>query len=257
MKKFIIVLIAVVAVIFAIFYFSTKPLVTTAEGFLKAVNDNNLTKAESFLTTGFKKSINGAQLSNYLVTYDIYGYKDIDFGLNRRINFKGNSATLKGTITDKNGQKAPIIFTFKKDKGQWKIAGIQKVLTKQEKERLIKKAKAIKAYTTLSRLTMHILAVASKDNNFKILYNYISKKWQKEISVEDLQKNYGVFYKNKINLLILDKIKPTLTTININKKGILTLKGYYIVGKNRVLFDQKYIIEDKKWKLVALSVEIH
>ncbi len=106
--------------------------------------------------------------------------------MDRRIYFKDNKATIKGVITDRNGQKASIIFTLKKEKDNWKIAGIQKVLTKKEKEELIKKEKAIKAYTLLAKLTMHTLATASKDNNFKILYNYISKKWQKEVSVEDL-----------------------------------------------------------------------
>jgi len=257
MKNFIKILAAILVLVLVGFYFVTKPLVNRAEDFLIAVNDNNLTKTESFLTDKFKKNTPKTKLANYLITYGIYGYKDIDFSFfGRKVSFGNDMGEVKGTITSKNGEEAPIRFSLKKEKGVWKISGIEKVLGKAEKEKIYKEKKAIIAYTKLSQLTIHMLGLSTKDNNFKILHDYISKKWQKEVTVEALQKTYGVFYKNKINLIALDKVVPKLTYINIDKNGILTIKGYYNVGKNKVYFLQSYIVEDKKWKLVALSVEI-
>lgn len=260
MKKIVFGLVVLALLVVGGFFFLTQPLVTTAKGFFRAVNENNMTKVVSYLSQGFKANTTNAQLANYLVSYKIINHKSVNFGLDRKIELQGKErgklATLKGRITSSDGTTSPIKLTFQKERDGWKIFAIEKKLTKKEQEEKAKEAKIRAEYTQLSRISMHYLAQASHDNNMTILYNQISKRWQKSATVEDLNKSYGVFHEKKINLLALDKVVPTLTTINIDKNNILTLAGYYIAGKNRIFFKQKYVVEDKVWKLVAMGVEI-
>ena len=260
MKKIILGLVAILLAVGATFYFFTQPMVKTANGFFKAVNEDNISKVENYLSEGFRANTTRQQLAQYLIDYNIVNHKSVHFGFNRKIDFDGKNAgkvgTLNGSIMTKNGEVSPLKLVLNKEKGEWKIFFIEKALTKSEQEAKAKKAKVIADYTKLSRISMHYLAQSVADKNMTVLYKNISKVWQKEASVKDLDKTYGVFSKNGVNLLALDQVSPTLTSANVNKKGILTLGGYYVAGKNKVHFLEKFIAEEKVWKLVALSVEI-
>jgi len=256
MKTFLKIFASLIVLLLVGFYFFTQPLVNRAKDFFNVVNENNLTKTEEFFSTNFKKSIPKVAIANYLVSYGIYGSKDVVFGLDRRISLNLKEASLKGTLVNKDSSKSSIKVSFIKEDGKWQISSIEKVLTKAEKEKLAKEKKIYLSYLNLSRTTIHYLGSSVKDNNFTTLYNYISDKWKKETSSKELKKAYGVFHDKHIKLSLLDKLAPNLTYIKIDKDGYLTLKGFYLVGKQKVFFVQKYILEKKKWKLVGLSVTI-
>ena len=260
MKKIILGLITIVLLVGAAFFYLTQPMVNTANNFFKAVNEDNISKVENYLSEGFRANTTRQQLAKYLVDYNIVKHQAVNFGFNRKINFDGENAgkvgILNGTIMTKDGQISPLKLVLNKEKGEWKIFFIEKALTKSEQEAKVKKDKVIADYTKLSRISMHYLAQSVADKNMTVLHKNISKVWQKEASIKDLDKIYGVFSKNGVNLLALDQVAPTLTSVNVNKEGVLMLGGYYVAGKNKVHFLEKYIAEDKVWKLVALSVEI-
>ena len=260
MKKVILGLVVFLIVIGVIFYLFTQPMVKTANGFFKAVNEDNISKVESYLSEGFRVNTTRQQLVQYLADYNILNHKSVHFGVNRKINFDGKDAgrvgTLNGSIMTKDGEISPLKLVLNKEKEVWKIFSIEKGLTKAEQELKAKKEKVLAEYIRLSRISMHYLGQSVADKNMTVLHQNISKVWQKEVSVKDLNKIYGVFSQNGVNFLALDQIAPVLNFADISKNGVLTLDGYYVAGEKKVHFLEKYIVEDKVWKLVVLSVEI-
>jgi len=264
MKKFLLGFLVLIVALFGIYFYMTQPLVKTANGFFNAIKEDNLTKVETYLSEGFKANTTSKQLAEYLVNYKIVNYKAVKFGLLARrikvdfndMNSTGNEGTISGTITTNDGITSPLKLVFQKEKNEWKIFFIEKELSKNEKEESARKQKLISEYTQLARVSIHQLGAAIKDKNMTILHDSISEMWKKQATVKDLDKIYGVFYKKGVNLIVLDKVVPALTTANVDKQGVLTLVGFYQVTGNKVHFTQKYIPENKIWKLVGLSVNI-
>ena len=254
MKKILLVLFVMLLGILGTYYYVTLPMVKVADGFFHSIKENNISKAEQYLSEGFKKNTSIQELSQYLVRYGMNDYQSLRWGYKRviDINKGGKSGHLEGVMTSKDGVRSPIKVLFKKEHGSWKLFALEKVLSKKE----IAQQKLLGEYTKLARISMHYLGKAVSDNNMTILYQNISKFWQKETSVKALKKTYGVFIEKKVNLLALDKLSPKLTGVGVSKKEILTLSGYYSLGKNALYFTQKFIPEKNVWKLVGLSVQI-
>lgn len=254
-KKLKILFVAILGMV-ALYYYVASTLVDVADDFFKAIKSDNLVKVESYLSKDFKKNTSRKQLAQYLVGYHLTDYKDLSWGF-RRVIHLNMSGQLDGTVTSKDGVESPIHLAFKREDGEWKIFAMEKELNKKEIAEQKAKQKALLKYTTLARVSMHHLGVAIKENNMSKLYENIAEVWKKETTVEDLNKTYGVFIEKKVNLLSLDKVSPRLTVTTLNKKGILTLSGYYLIGKkNAIYFTHKYIAEKRVWRLVGLSIEI-
>ena len=254
MKKFLGLLLALIIGVAGTYYYLTLAMVNTADNFFASVKENNLSKAENYLSEGFKKNTPQATLVQYLRNYHISDYQEIHWGYKRVIHMadQGKSARLEGVIVDKAGVSSPLVLQLKKEQGVWKIFAIQKVLTDAEK----KEQKILAEYKQMARLSLHTLGEALHDNNMSKFYESISEIWQKETSVKELNKIYGVFKEKGVNLLALDRAVPQLTVASIDKNQILTLGGYYVFGKNRLIFREKYVVQKRVWKLAGLSIEI-
>ncbi len=255
MKKFLMVLLVIGLGIFGAYYYVTLSMVNVANDFFKSVKAKNMVQAETYLSKGFKKNTSLKQLEQYLVNYKLNDYQKLSWGYKRIIdlntsNFAKNGS-LEGTIVSKNNVSSPLKLQFKQEAGVWKLFTLEKVLSKEE----IAQQKLIKNYTTLARISLHTLGLAVKENNMSILYNDISKAWQKETNATELNKAYGVFVKKKVNFAPLDKVSPTLTSANVAKNGLLTLQGYYPLGKQVLSFKYDYLPENKIWKLAGLSLQ--
>ena len=255
MKKFLLVLLVIGLGIFGAYYYITLSMVNVADDFFKSVKAKNMVQAEKYLSKGFKANTSSAQLKQYLVGYKLNDYKELKWSYKRLIDLNssnfGKSGRIEGTIVSKDNVSSPLKLQFKQEAGVWKIFALEKVLSKKE----IAQQKLLKDYTTLARITLHMLGKAVEENNMTILYNNISTVWQKDTNVTKLNKAYGVFVEKKVNFLPLDKFSPVLTIANIAKNGLLTLAGYYNLGKQVLYFEYKYVPENKVWKLAGLSIK--
>ena len=255
MKKFLLGLLIIGLGIFGAYYYVTLSMVNVADDFFKSVKAKNIAQAETYLSKEFKANTSTEQLVQYLLAYKLNNYKELNWGYKRTIDLNtsnfGKSGALEGTIVTEDNVSSPLKMQFKQESGVWKIFALEKVLSKEE----IQKQKLLQGYTTLARTSIYILGKAVQENNMTILYNNIAKQWQKEVSVEKLEKAYGVFVEKKVNLLPLNKVSPILTKVNIEKNGLLTIAGYYPLGKTNLYFKNNYIIENKIWKLVGLAIQ--
>lgn len=255
MKKFLLGLLVIGLGIFGAYYYVTLSMVNVADSFFESVKAKNMAQAEQYLSKEFKENTSTAQLIQYLSVYKLNNYKKLNWGYKRTIDLNisnfGKSGALEGIIVNEDNVSSTLKMQFKQESGVWKIFALEKVLSKEE----IEKQKLIQAYTTLARVSIYTLGKAIQENNMTILYNNIAKKWQKETSVKELEKAYGVLIEKKVNLLPLNKVSPILTKVNIEKNGLLVVAGYYPLGKTNLYFATNYIIENKIWKLVGLAIE--
>lgn len=259
-KKLAIVIFSIIAIaiIVAVSYLKLNRLpLEQAKSFLSAINENNMSKIESFLSDEFKDRISKEQLADYLILNDFLNHKESNLSVVNDAKYK-DKKVISGTIINSDGSASPIKIVLKKEGNEWKIYSIEKKLTQKE---LVKKSKMLQAkqfYLQLARVNLHYLAQALHDNNMTSFYKHISKKWQEKTTTKKLEENYGVLQKKKLNLLALDKAVPVLTKIDIAKDNLLTIKGYYKIAKSkkRLYFVEKFINENKRWALVALGIVI-
>ncbi len=256
MKKFLLLLLVIALGILGAYYYITLSMVNVADAFFTTVKEeHNITKAEKYLANDFKKNTTREQLAQYLVSYKLSDYNKITWGYKRVLDFDANNfgktGSLEGTVVAKDNVASPLKLQFKQENGAWKIFALEKVLSKEE----IAQQRLINEYTALARMTIHTLGLTVKENNMSILYNTLSKRWQKETNTTKLNKAYGVFVEKKVNFLPLDKVAPKLTVLNVDKNNILTLAGYYRLGKETLFFKQNYVAENKVWKLAGLALQ--
>lgn len=259
MKKVLLGLSIVIMALLGAYIFFNLSMTNVADNFFSAIKKNNLKQAESYLSKGFKATTTNEQLVQYLIQYQLDNLKYIKWDKEKllRESFlepfkKLGIRTAVATVITAKGQKASIKVYYQREGASWKIFSIEKVLSKEEQ----KEKKIIADYTKLAQINIHHLAQAVHDNNMSIFYNKLSETWKKETTVKKLNESYGIFHKNKINLLVLDKVVPKLTTLNVDKKGILVLAGVYDLGKQKVNFVQNYISENKVWKLAGMTIQI-
>ena len=254
MKKLLLVLLVAMLGVLGAYYYITLSMVNVADNFFTSVKEKNLAKAETFLSKGFKENTSRTQLAQYLVNYQMNDYKELSWGYKRIIDLetKGKSGRIEGTMVTKDGVSSPVKLQFKQEQGVWKVFALEKELSQKE----IARKKLLQDYTKLARINIHHLGQAIADNNMSKLYNNISKLWQKETNTTNLNDVYGVFVEKKVNLLPLDQVSPKLTSAGVAKNGLLTISGYYPLSEKALYFTQKYVPENKVWKLAGLSIQI-
>ena len=258
MKKFLLgLMVALVGIVGTLYYITTSNMMSVGDNFFKEINKNDIVKAEVYLAKGFKENTSRNQLLQYMINYNLKDYSSLDWSFYRKdifenINNVFKEGSLVGHIKTKSGESSELKIVFKKEEGDWKIFFLEKVLSEEEK----KKEKILADYTQLSRISIHLLAQSTAENNMTKFYNGISKVWHDETTVEKLTKIYGIFIEKKVNLLGLSKMIPKLNNVSINKSKVLTLSGFYTLPKNKIIFIEKYVIENKVWKLAGLSIQI-
>jgi hypothetical protein len=89
------------------------------------------------------------------------------------------------------------------------------------------------------------------------MHEHISHLWQRQFSVEKLDKSFESFFKFGDALMILDRYPPQFTEkAMIDENGVLILVGTYPTKPSQVYFEHHYIYEGLGWKLVALNVNV-
>ncbi|RJQ32251.1 MAG: DUF4864 domain-containing protein [Actinobacteria bacterium] len=109
-------------------YFGIKTLqapVAPIKGQLKAINDGNIEKAyNDYCSTGFKKATTFDQFKAVVeANPSIFQSKSSSF---TDVSIKNQVATVKGTITGKDGTVTKMQYQLVKETGDWKIQNFKK-----------------------------------------------------------------------------------------------------------------------------------
>ncbi len=106
--------------------------------------------------------------------------------------------------------------------------------------------------------TMMIFAKSVNEKSMKRVYDYSAKLFQKYYTLDKLNKAFQSFYKANVDLTVLKDITPIIDQGPIIKAGgrYITVKGHYPTSPSVVYFKNSYYLENGKWKLISIGVNI-
>ena len=247
-------LLLVVGLTTLIFRF-TSGMPDAAERFFAAVRSNNMTAAEAELSEGFKASTNSGTLRQFLESNSLTDVVDAEW--NSR-NISGSKGEMSGTVTTSDGGRIPLTMKFVEENEAWKIFSINKPkagLHSGEKAQLA--MPSLEQRTALVKRGMHDFALALEAKSMAPFYQSVSTLWQKQTSVEELDRVFAGFYEQDISLLALDAMLPQFDgEAQIDDDGVLVMQGRYDTDPSKVYFTQRYIQEGSDWKLIGINVNV-
>ncbi|MFK8011098.1 MAG: hypothetical protein AB8B80_03590 [Marinicellaceae bacterium] len=252
--KVIIGLVALIALaVMAAFYF-TADLPKTAEKFFTAVKNDNMTLAYSYVSNDFKKATSEQSLKSFLQKNGLDQYKSATWKNRQRENSSGQ---LVGYVLTETDVKVPISINLIKFEDDWKIHRIDKAPSGVTSQTKTPQMPSEQDLIRLTNETLWLFVKSVSQNNMELIRNQSSSLFQKQVSLEAFNDAYQSFFKFEDKLLIIENLSPQFTSkAQINKDGVLIVKGQYPLKPNPLVFTSKYLYEGYGWKLLGLNVEI-
>jgi len=256
MKKWVKILIGIVAVfvvaVSTVFYL-TSGMVDTADAFFKAIKQQDIAKARSYLSEDFKASTDEAALKNFLSKGAILNFKEASWS-NRQ--YSGGRGELNGSITTNTGGVVPVKMMFVKENNAWKIYAIQKPTAGLQSEDTSPTTPTKSDQIALVKQSMHDFVVSVGKKDMTHFRSTISQLWQKQVTTEQLNQAFKSIIDSGANWSVLDGYQPLMSSDSkVNENGILTLAGHYPTQPSEVYFEQKYIYEGVAWKLFGFNIQ--
>jgi hypothetical protein len=255
MKRLLQVLIGI-ALLFAagivIVLYLTGDMVRTADAFFDAIRRQDLAAARSSLSEDFKASTDEAALRDFLSRGALLSFKEASWS-HRQVS--GGRGELDGAVTTQAGGVVPLKLMFVKENGAWKIYAIQKPTAGLQGDQTSPAVPTPAAQVALVKASMHDFAVAVNKKTMNDFYASLSRLWQRQITVEGLNKAYASILSQTVDLTVLDRIDPIVESgASINDSGFLVLKGHFPSRPTQVAFEQKYTYEGTAWKLTGFGI---
>jgi hypothetical protein len=121
-KKILIGLGVFIFLVIIISFSATSGIVKVAEKQLNLISSGDLTSAYGLTSQEFQESVSYDKFIAYINNYEVLkNYKNHKFSSK---NIQGNTGTINGTITAKNGNVMPVEYKFVKENGNWKILSL-------------------------------------------------------------------------------------------------------------------------------------
>jgi len=266
-KKILLWIFVIMTILVTLLFWLTSGLVDTANSFFNDLQQKNYKDAyQQYTSQTFKNSMNFDQFKEFIEKTKLDEITDENW-IERET--KNSFGKIKGTITLQNGEKKPIIIFFKKVNEEWKIEKISTDISnfmKSEEDNNIPSLSISmpnnKELITLVKNDIKIFTESIQNNNMNLLYNHISKNWQKTITPEDFRKSFLPlieYAKKGLNFTLLNQQTPIIENKKLDKLNIMEIKVLYKgmpLGLNENLeFDLKYINENKEWKLIGIFLK--
>ena len=105
--------------------------------------------------------------------------------------------------------------------------------------------------------SMKVFAESVNARDMAVFYAHVSSFWQQEYTVENFEEFFSGLYDTDIDLPGLQKYRPYFSSEPyLGEDDSLVIAGYYLTGTGELLFEQRYIYEDSRWKLTGFSLDI-
>jgi hypothetical protein len=98
---------------------------------------------------------------------------------------------------------------------------------------------------------------ANLTGNYTVLHARMSKPVRDQNSPDKLKQVFKSFVDQHIDISIIAAKPPIATTpAQIDKRGVLQLRGYFDTKPARVRYELDYIQSDGEWKILGLGVRV-
>src|SRR5262249_28061069 len=101
----------------------TAGLTTAADGFVAAMKAHDLGRAKSYLAEDFRASATDPEVSQFIERSALARYAGSSWS---RRSVTNNRGTLEGTALTDSGGAIPLVISFIRERGEWKIYSIGK-----------------------------------------------------------------------------------------------------------------------------------
>ena len=259
-KKILLALIALGVIGVTLGMWATSPLADTARGFFSALHNKDYQGAYNQYILKDKLSFD--KFKQFVLQTHLDSVKDEKWH-NRYVNADG-TGKMDGELIFDNGKTMPIVLYFVKVNEEWKIAKISNKADdlalrgssgNPQSAKVPTKDEAIALVTETVRVFTNDLKRGDMSN----FYNYISNTWQKQTSVEELNKFFKVLGSQGIDFSLLNNQTPMIEEEpTIKSNGALEIKSLYngqpLGLKVNVEIILDYVSEFGEWKLLAIDI---
>ena len=242
--------IAAVVLLVGFLYFYTGGMTRVADDFFESLTAEQHGQATALLSDFTIE--NSGVLYSYLENNDMDYVQDTSWHAR---NFVNNKGSIAGEVINGKGMSIPTRVDFFKEDGDWKIYAIAKHNSNAQnpKATLVPNEPSVQQQETLVSQSMAYFMQAAEQKSMASFRQHISKFWQAQISVTELDQAFGSIYNYTGDLNFLNGIKPTIETASINEDNLLVIKGFFTLKTSRIMIEQKYIYETTDWKLLSFS----
>jgi hypothetical protein len=98
---------------------------------------------------------------------------------------------------------------------------------------------------------------ANVTGNYEVWHATLSRPFRQQFSPERLKTVFKAFHDQQIDISPVLAQPPVLSEpAQIDREGVLLLKGVFETRPSRVIFDMKLLPADGDWKLVSIHVNV-
>ncbi|MDQ8022332.1 MAG: hypothetical protein REI94_10865 [Moraxellaceae bacterium] len=232
----------------------TAGLATTADEFFAAARRQDMPQARALLAHELRSKLDDDSLRALLRAQDMADVADTGWS-SRAV--EGSRGELVGTLESARGHSIPVRITLVKEESQWRIqhigrdpAGIGATAAAPQAP-----LPGERASEEMVKLAIHEFTVSTSERSMARFHRNISRTWQGQYSVAQLDEAYRPLFEAG-DLTVLNHHQPQIGAPRVDERGVLVLAGHYGLAKNRVDFEQRYVMEDGQWKLLAFALDI-
>lgn len=248
----VLVLLAIVAIGAALHF--TRGIVDTTEAFFAAVREGRTDDATTQLSEGFRAATDDQALMRFLDDSQI---RRVESATWHSRSISGGQGRLEGALTTEGGGSVPIVIDLVKESGAWKIHRIERAAAGLVEPPMRPEPPAADEARALVRQTTQDFVTSLANGSMAHFHARISRLWQSQYSVAELDQAYRVFLDLDADLGVLDSLEPQIEpALELDQDGVLTLAGHYVTEPSRVRFSYRYVVEGSVWKPLGLDMRI-
>lgn len=187
--------------------------------------------------------------------------------------FEGRLAKLRAEIDGPAGKKRALVVTLNRESGEWRTFSIRTPRSMETGmaanlfgsvgktasfvEGVDRPVPDDKAARALALEALLLFNDALQKKSFADFYEEVSKAWQKQLTIGQLNRAFQPFIDHEVNLAAIKDVEAVFDSAPIvTSEGLLVLAGYYPTDRYRVLFTLRFIYELPRWKLFGIDVTL-
>ena len=247
----------------AVFYF-TSGLVEEAERFFAYARSGNGPEAYAMLSQEFKRTTSAQQLEEFL---KVSGLNQVEKASWTSRNIRSGQGAIEGAVTTSAGSAIPLKISFVKEEGQWKILGFRKTqagiqdASSQTGQSPIASSQASlppeQEQLSLVKEAMRAFGQSINEKSMTTFHEHISNLWKTQYDVAKLEQAYKSVYSIEGDLVKISKLSPVFSKAAIlDEQGVMHITGFFPTKPSQVNFQQRFIREGTKWKLLGFNINI-
>ena len=185
----------------------------------------------------------------------------------------GDEATVRVTVSGKEGRKLIFTVTLVYETGAWRVHSLRSPRgtgggRTENRFTLVGKGAAFsdaqsqrmpdeKEITQMIMRTLANFDAAVQQRSFEEFYNNVAVAWQKQLTVGQLERAFQPFTNAGVRFGGLNEAEMQLDgPPAINSEGILVINGHLHTAPYQVYFSMKFIYELPRWKLFGLDINL-